>query len=120
MSTLVHKKTRTFRLDHTQAPLVDGIREYRELDIVPFTTPGHKRGAGISPETGAALGWDAFHNDISVGAGVDDTHFTRDLVGQAERLAADAFGAERSFFLLNGSSIGNHVGILSLVGPGDK
>lgn len=117
---LIEKKKAPLRLDHRQAPLVDGIREYREQDIVPFTTPGHKRGTGIGPETVAALGWDVFHNDISVGAGVDDTHFTRDLVGQAERLAADAWGAGRSFFLVNGSSIGNHVGILSLVGPGDK
>jgi len=120
LNTVAAKSVRALRLDHAQAPLVDGIREYRELDIVPFTTPGHKRGAGLPADTVAALGWDVFHNDISVGAGVDDTHFTRDLVGQAERLAADAWGADRSFFLLNGSSIGNHVGILSLVGPGDK
>ncbi len=120
MSTLVQRSRRPLLLDHTQAPLVDGIREYRELDILPFTTPGHKRGASIPAATSEALGWDVFHNDISVGAGVDDTHFTRDLVGRAERLAADAYGADRSLFLLNGSSIGNHVGILSLVGPGDK
>jgi lysine decarboxylase len=114
------ERAHALRLDHSQAPLVDGVRAYRELGMTPFTTPGHKRGAGIAADAAAALGWESFLNDIPLGAGVDDTHFSRDVLGQAERLAADAFGADRSFFLLNGSSIGNHVGILSLIGPGDE
>ena len=59
-------------------------------------------------------------NDIPVASGVDDTHMTRDVLGEAERLAADAFGAERSFFLLNGSSIGNQAALLAVAGPGDE
>jgi lysine decarboxylase len=113
-------RTRALRLDHSQAPLMEGVREYREAGMVPFTTPGHKRGSGVAPETVRALGWDGFLNDVPLGGGVDDTHFSGDLLGRAERLAADAYGADRSFFLLNGSSIGNHVGILSLAGPGDE
>jgi arginine decarboxylase len=114
------ERVRPLRLDHAQAPLVDGVRAYREVGIVPFTTPGHKRGAGIALEAVEALGWDGFLNDVPLGGGIDDSHFSLDLLGNAERLAADAFEADRSFFLLNGSSIGNHVGILSLIGPGDE
>ena len=108
------------REDHTQAPLVDAVRSYREADTLPFTTPGHKRGTGITAESAAALGLDAFRNDVPLGAGIDDSHFSRDLLGRAERLAADAFGADRSFFLVNGSSIGNQAAILALAAPGEQ
>jgi arginine/lysine/ornithine decarboxylase len=95
-------------LDHSSAPLVDAVRAYREDDIVPFTTPGHKRGTGLDPLAAAALGRD-----------VDDTHTTRGVLLAAERLAADAFGADRTFFLLNGSSIGNQASLLATVAQGD-
>ena len=108
------------RLDHTRAPLAEAVRAYRDDAITPFTTPGHKRGRGIPPETATLLGHEAFLNDIPVASGVDDTHMTRDVLGAAERLAADAYGAERSFFLLNGSSVGNQAAILATVGPGDE
>jgi arginine/lysine/ornithine decarboxylase len=88
--------------------------------MVPFSTPGHKRGSGIAPEAVRALGFEAFLNDIPLGGGIDDSRLTFDVLGKAERLAADAFDADRTFFLLNGSSIGNQVGILSLVKPGDE
>lgn len=108
------------QLDHTRAPLAEAVRAYRDEGMVPFTTPGHKRGRGIASETAHDLGAEAFRNDIPVASGVDDTHTTRDVLGQAERLAADAFGARRSFFLLNGSSIGNQVALLATAGPGDE
>ena len=106
--------------DHTQAPLVDAVRFYREADALPFTTPGHKRGTGIAPDATAALSLEAFRNDVPLGAGIDDSHFSHDLLGHAERLAADAFSADRSFFLVNGSSIGNQAAILALAAPGEQ
>ena len=108
------------REDHTQAPLQDAVRSYREADTLPFTTPGHKRGTGIAADAAAALGLDAFRNDVPLGAGIDDSHFSHDLLGRAERLAADAFGADRSFFLVNGSSIGNQAATLALAAPEEQ
>ena len=107
-------------LDQTQAPLAEAVRAYRDDEMTPFTTPGHKRGRGIAAETAQWLGHAAFTNDVPVASGVDDTHTTRDVLGAAERLAADAFGAERSFFLLNGSSIGNQAAVLAVAAPGDE
>ena len=39
---------------------------------------------------------------------------------EAEALAADAWGAERVSFLLNGSSSGNHAFLLATLRPGDE
>lgn len=107
-------------LDHTRAPLAEAVRAYRLEGTIPFTTPGHKRGRGLAAATAHDLGDDSFLNDIPVASGVDDTHTTRDVLGQAERLAADAFGARRSYFLLNGSSLGNQAALLATVQPGDE
>lgn len=107
-------------LDHTRAPLAEGIRAYRDAGAVPFTTPGHKRGRGIPAETIDMLGQAVFENDIPVASGVDDTHMTHGVLRQAEELAADAYGADRSFFLVNGSTIGNEAAIMAVTGPGDS
>jgi arginine/lysine/ornithine decarboxylase len=42
-----------------------------------------------------------------------------DAVEAAEKLTAQAYGADRSFFLVNGSTQGIQAGILALAGPGE-
>jgi arginine/lysine/ornithine decarboxylase len=51
--------------------------------------------------------------------GLDDLHAPSGVIDEAQRLAAIAFGAEESFFLLNGSTVGNHAMILGTSSPGD-
>ncbi|HEU0115745.1 MAG TPA: aminotransferase class I/II-fold pyridoxal phosphate-dependent enzyme, partial [Thermomicrobiales bacterium] len=105
--------------DQRRAPLLEGIRRYHDLDIVPFSTPGHKLGAGLDPELRDRFGETLFRNDIPLGGGVDDTHFRGETLRAAERLAAAAWGADRTFFLVNGSSAGNHAYLLAAIRPGD-
>ncbi len=107
-------------VDHRRAPLLEGVRRYVEHDITPFTTPGHKRGRGIDAEFAAMFGHLLLDRDIPLGGGVDDTHFGGQTLVAAEELAADAWGADRSFFLVNGSSAGNHAFLLATVRPGDE
>ena len=111
--------TATSLLDHDRVPILEGIHHYHELGIVPFSTPGHKLGAGADPELVATYGEATFRSDIPLGGGVGDTHFSGHALDQAEALAADAWGAERSYFLLNGSSAGNHAVLLAAIRPGD-
>jgi arginine/lysine/ornithine decarboxylase len=108
------------RPDHRRAPLVDGLRWYRDHQILPFSTPGHKLGVGMDPELRDLLGPAAFAADIPLGGGIDDSHFRGERLAAAEALAADAWGAERSFFLVNGSSAGNHAALLATLRPGDE
>ena len=107
-------------LDQSQAPMLDGIRRFRDLGAVPFSTPGHKMGVGAAPELVDLFGIDALRNDVPHGGGIDDTHFNGGILEEAERLAAAAFGAERTFFLVNGSTAGNLAVMLATVGPGDE
>jgi len=107
-------------IDHRRAPLLEGIVAYQRQGILPFTTPGHKRGLGADPDLLATFGERLFQSDIPLGGGIDDTHFGAETLRAAEALAADAWGADRSFFLLNGSSAGNHAILLASLRPGDK
>lgn len=106
--------------EHRQVPLLEGIIEFQGQGIVPFSTPGHKLGAGADRDLVEVFGERAFRSDIPLGGGVGDTHFSGEALRKAEALAADAWGADRGFFLLNGSTAGNHALLLASVGPGQK
>lgn len=106
-------------VDHRRAPLLEGVLAYQRQGIVPFSTPGHKLGVGADPELRATFGERALASDIPLGGGVGDTHFGGEALRVAEALGADAWGADRTFYLLNGSSAGNHAALLATVRPGD-
>ena len=57
--------------------------------------------------------------DVAMAGGVEDTRESTALVRVAEDLAAEAWGGERCFFLVNGSTSGIHSLLLALAGPGD-
>ncbi|MCM8749519.1 aminotransferase class I/II-fold pyridoxal phosphate-dependent enzyme [Thermomicrobiaceae bacterium CFH 74404] len=105
-------------LDQRQAPYFEAWLEYRRQGIVSFSTPGHKQGRGVAPELAEAFGDAALALDIPHAGGVDDTHLSRDLLGQAERLAAAAWQADDALFLLNGSTTGNLAFMLAAGRPG--
>lgn len=107
-------------VDHHRAPLLEALRAFKEGDFASFSTPGHKRGVGADPELVELYGADAFAADIPLSGAADDLHLQRDVLGQAEALGAAAWGAERSFYLLNGSSAGNHAYLLAALRPGDE
>ncbi len=103
-----------------KAPLIEAIQRYHESGITPFTTPGHKRGAGVLEEDKAAIGEGAFYNDIPMQNGADDRRESKGVQEEAEKMAAEAMGADLSFFSTNGSSLSAHVAVLSVADIGDK
>jgi arginine/lysine/ornithine decarboxylase len=107
-------------IDHRRAPILEGVLAYQHQGILPFSTPGHKLGIGADAELRETFGGHAFHSDIPLGGGVGDTHFGGEALRVAEAMAADAWDADRSFFLLNGSTAGNHAFLLAAIRPGDK
>ncbi len=100
-------------LDQSDAPYLEAIVAYAAREPGRFHVPGHKGGEGADPELVAALREAAFEHDIPAGIeGVDvgpDSPFQR-----AQRLAAQAWGARRSWFLISGASQGNHAACLAL------
>ena len=96
-------------------PILEALRTYQQARTTPFSTPGHKLGAGMSDELHNLLGADFFRADIWLNTAEHDA-----IVRAAEDLAAGVWGADRTFFLVNGSSGGNHAFLLATLNPGDE
>ena len=85
-----------------------------------YHVPGPQGRAGRRPGVRKAIGADALAADVpqdihGIDLGPSPTPYER-----AERLAAEAFGAERSWFLTNGATQGNHALCLALAPLGTK
>jgi len=101
-------------------PYVDALLAYAELETGRFQVPGHKGGLGADPKMIELVGETGLVNDIpSVTEGVDigpePTPFQ-----QAQKLAAEAWGAARSWFLTNGASQANHAACMALAHLGNR
>jgi arginine decarboxylase len=101
-------------------PYIDALLEYRAKGMVAFHTPGHKLGKGAPPIMREAFGDTLLGVDVAMAGGVEDTRESTSLVAAAEALAAAAWGGERCFFLVNGSTSGIHSLLLAVAGPGDS
>lgn len=95
------------------APLFNKLNTYKDSGVYPFHMPGHKMGRGIDLK-------DAFAMDITEIHGFDNLHYPQGVIEEAQRMCAKTFGAEESFFLVNGSSCGIIAAIMSACGDGDK
>ena len=104
----------------SRAPYLDALRAYADRKPGRLHVPGHKGGPAADPELREALGDAALALDIpaliqGIDVGPEPTPWQ-----QAQQLAAEAWGARRTWFLLNGASQGNHVACLALVHLGDE
>jgi arginine decarboxylase len=102
----------------SDTPYLDALRAFAERDPGRLHVPGHKGGAGADPRLVEAIGERALALDIpalmwGIDVGLEPTPFQ-----QAQRLAAEAWGARRTWFLVNGASQGNHVALMTLAHGG--
>lgn len=101
-------------LSQRQTPYLDALSAYAQRSPARLHVPGHKGGPGADEGLLAALGERALSMDIpaltyGVDVGIEPTPFE-----QAQRLAAEAWGAARAWFLVNGASQGNLAAGLAL------
>jgi arginine decarboxylase len=102
----------------SDTPYLDALRAYAARDPGRFHVPGHKGGPGADPGLREALGAGALALDIpALTYGVDVGHEPTPFQ-QAQDLAAEAWGARRTWFMVNGASQGNHVALLALAHRG--
>ncbi len=102
------------------APYLDAVIGYGTRGPGRFHVPGHKGGQGADPGLRFGLGDRALWLDIpqdiwGVDLGPSPTPYQ-----EAERLAAEAHGATRTWFLTNGATQGNHALCLALAPLGAR
>ena len=106
-------------LDQNRAPLYDALLKYRDERIVPFDVPGHKHGKG-NPELTGFLGKTCMEVDVNSMKPLDNLIHPVSVIAEAEKLAAECFGAEHCFFMVNGASSAVQAMIMSVCKAGDK
>lgn len=102
-----------------QTPLFDAMVAYHRRNVVPFDVPGHKHGAGL-PEYREYFGNAMMELDVNSMRCLDNLCNPISVIKEAEDLAAEAYGADGAFFLVNGTTIGVQTMILAAVKPGEK
>ncbi|MCT7980551.1 aminotransferase class I/II-fold pyridoxal phosphate-dependent enzyme [Laspinema olomoucense] len=106
--------------DHRQAPLLETLARCARTPDTPFYAPGHKRGRGIPQSLSNLLGTSVFLADLPELPDLDNLFAPTGAIASAQELAADAFGASQTWFLVNGSTAGIIAAILATVRPGEK
>jgi len=106
--------------DQPTAPYLDAVVAYAFRGPARYHVPGHKGGPGADPGVRKAIGVDGLAADVpqdlpGIDLGPSPTPYER-----AEQLAADAYGAARSWFLTNGATQGNHALCLALAPLGGR
>ncbi|PIG93414.1 aminotransferase class I/II-fold pyridoxal phosphate-dependent enzyme [Gloeocapsopsis sp. IPPAS B-1203] len=104
----------------TNLPILNALRECTNKNHAAFYTPGHKRGQGISSQLADAFDSSVFKFDLPELPELDNLFAPQGVIQQAQELAADTFGAEQTWFLVNGSTCGVEAAILATCGVGDK
>lgn len=112
-------KKGTSILDQMRAPLFEALLAYTQQVQGNFHVPGHKQGNAFDP-----LGQEVFapmlELDMTEVADLDDLHDPSGVIAEAQALAADAFGAEQTLFLVGGTTAGNLASFLALCESGDE
>ena len=106
-------------INQHRLPFVESLERYKEQHMVPFHTPGHKIGVGAPTLLTEWMG-PALPYDLGLMYAIDDYHEPERELLEAQQLAAQAFGADHTWFSINGTSGAIQMMIMSAVKEGDS
>ena len=106
-------------MNQNKAPIYEALEAFRDMRVVPFDVPGHKRGRG-NPELTEFLGEKCVGIDVNSMKPLDNLCHPISVIKEAEDLAADAFGAAHAFLMVGGTTSSVQTMILSTCKRGDK
>ena len=104
-----------------KAPIVDALKTAYENPTYQFHIPGHTKGKAILKDFRKLIGDKALSLDTTDEFdNLGTLHPATGPIKEAQELAAEAFGAKKTFFLLNGSTAGNLALAMALTKKGQK
>ncbi|KAL0928481.1 hypothetical protein M5K25_000365 [Dendrobium thyrsiflorum] len=103
----------------TTAPLVDALRACAKEDVACFHFPGHNRGKAAPPSLESITGISTFLHDLPELPKLDDLFSPKGVILDAQRKAADLFGALETWFLVGGTTCGIQASIMATCAPGE-
>lgn len=112
--------TRDIPCTQQDIPLFEGLLDHIQRGASRFHVPGHKGHFGAPAPLLEALGPAVFRMDLTELDPIDHLQKPHWIIAQAQDLAAEAFAADKTFFLVNGSTSGVVSMLLSSLGDGDE
>ncbi len=106
-------------MDQSRTPIYEALMKYKDARVVPFDVPGHKHGKG-NPLLTDFLGETCMEVDVNSMKPLDNLCHPVSVIREAEELAAEAFGAGKCFFMVNGTTSSVQSMVLSVCKEGDK
>jgi arginine decarboxylase len=112
--------------ERARTPFYDALKNYVWMAKDQWHTPGHSSGESLrgSPWVNdfyEFMGEHVFDADLSVSVPMLDSLMDpKGVIGEAQAMAAKAFGARRTYFATNGTSTANKVIFQTLLAPGEK
>ena len=97
-------------------PVYNALKSYAASGALPFHMPGHKLGSGIPDRFLSEIE----KLDLTELPDTDDLHRPEGILKEAQELAASAFGAVKSWFVVNGSTAALHAAIAAVCKPGQR
>ena len=115
----MNENVKRAKLDQRRAPIHEALEKFRNMRVVPFDVPGHKRGRG-NPELAAFLGQQCVGLDVNSMKPLDNLCHPVSVIREAEELAADAFGAAHAFLMVGGTTSSVQSMVLTACKRGDE
>lgn len=103
----------------SEAPVLDAMKQHLQNRVVPFDVPGHKGGRGTKELTDF-LGLSCLKADVNSMKPLDNLCHPVSVIKDAQELAAEAFGAENAFFIVNGTTGSVQAMIMAACKAGEK
>lgn len=94
--------------------LGEGLSRYYKQGFCSFHTPGHKGRQEFFND------FDFLGFDLTELPGLDMLHSPQGIIAEAQKRSAEIFGAEETFFLINGGTVGNQAMFLALEDTADR
>ncbi len=106
--------------EKSQNPFASELTSYVEDEKTFYCMPGHKQGKGAPSLLKEIWGDKVFKYDITEVSKSDVLAYPTYKIKTAQENASTIMGSKRSWFLVNGSSVGIHAVIGGIVKPGEK
>ena len=103
----------------SQTPFVSALKNYVNEGISPFDVPGHHMG-NIKNEMTALIGKKTYQCDVNAPYGLDTLAHPSGVILESEMLMAHVCHADHAFFLVNGTSSGLIVAVMTICKPTEK
>lgn len=100
-------------------PLLDSLKKHDQINPISLHVPGHKYGQVFINNDSISYFSNILKIDATELTGLDDFHSPEEVILRAEKLLAEVYGVHKSFFLVNGSTVGNLAMIMAAINEND-